>query len=91
MSDYIFLDENCFERDLNVFNPVGQEGEIPEYYEYIELDATIYTPRKTCAMEYGETYKVKECRVWFCSECGSPIYNDIKPYYCLYCGCKVGQ
>lgn len=26
---------------------------------------------------------------WFCSECGSPIYNDMSPSYCLYCGARV--
>lgn len=23
---------------------------------------------------------------FFCSECGSPIYNDMSPSYCPYCG-----
>lgn len=27
--------------------------------------------------------------VWLCSECGSPIYNDMTPTYCPYCGAKV--
>lgn len=26
---------------------------------------------------------------WFCSGCGSPIYNDMKPMYCPYCGAEV--
>lgn len=26
---------------------------------------------------------------WFCSGCGSPIYNDMKPTYCPYCGAEV--
>lgn len=26
---------------------------------------------------------------FFCSECGSPIYNDVNPSYCLYCGARV--
>ena len=26
---------------------------------------------------------------FFCSECGSPIYNDSNPSYCLYCGARV--
>lgn len=26
---------------------------------------------------------------FFCSECGSPIYNDMTPSYCPYCGCRV--
>lgn len=26
---------------------------------------------------------------FFCSECGSPIYNDMSPSYCPYCGARV--
>lgn len=26
---------------------------------------------------------------FFCSECGAPIYNDMTPSYCPYCGCRV--
>ena len=26
---------------------------------------------------------------FFCSECGSPIYNDVNPSYCPYCGARV--
>lgn len=26
---------------------------------------------------------------YFCANCGSPIYNDMKPTYCIYCGAKV--
>ncbi|WP_298578737.1 hypothetical protein [uncultured Olegusella sp.] len=26
---------------------------------------------------------------WLCSECGSPIYNDMMPTYCPYCGARV--
>lgn len=26
---------------------------------------------------------------FFCSECGSPIYNDMTPSYCPYCGRRV--
>ena len=28
-------------------------------------------------------------KTFFCSECGSPIYNDVNPSYCLYCGHRV--
>lgn len=27
--------------------------------------------------------------VWLCSECGSPTYNDMEPFYCQYCGKAV--
>lgn len=26
---------------------------------------------------------------FFCSECGAPVYNDMSPSYCPYCGCRV--
>lgn len=26
---------------------------------------------------------------FFCSECGSPVYNDMTPSYCPYCGARV--
>lgn len=46
----------------------------------------------TCAMEYGG-YLPESVKgmlgVYFCSECGSPIYNDVEPAYCPYCGARV--
>lgn len=46
----------------------------------------------TCSMEYGGHMpdSVKDALgVYFCSECGSPIYNDMEPTYCPYCGARV--
>ena len=46
----------------------------------------------TCSMEYGGHVpdSVKDALgVYFCSECGSPIYNDMEPTYCPYCGARV--
>lgn len=46
----------------------------------------------TCSMEYGGHVpdSVKDALgVYFCSECGSPIYNDMEPEYCPYCGARV--
>ena len=43
----------------------------------------------TCEMEAAGDVPapVKDSlETFFCSECGSPIYNDINPSYCLYCG-----
>lgn len=45
-----------------------------------------------CEMEYGgdvteDTARVMD--VYFCSECGSPNYNDCMPHYCIYCGKAV--
>ena len=44
-----------------------------------------------CEMEHdGEIVATAlKLSVWFCSECGSPTYNDMKPFYCQYCGAKV--
>lgn len=46
----------------------------------------------TCGMEAagGVPAPVKDSlETFFCSECGSPIYNDVNPSYCLYCGHRV--
>ena len=46
----------------------------------------------TCSMEYGDAVTEDTKRVldvYFCSECGSPTYNDCMPYYCIYCGKAV--
>lgn len=45
----------------------------------------------TCKVENaGEVPLAKESlTTWFCSECGSPIYNDMQPSYCIYCGARV--
>lgn len=51
-----------------------------------------YVKEGTCQMEYGGDVTEATKRVlgvYFCSECGSPIYNDCVPYYCMYCGRKV--
>ena len=42
-----------------------------------------------CVMEYGGNVTeatAKAMGVYFCSECGSPNYNDCMPCYCIYCG-----
>lgn len=47
-------------------------------------------PERTCRMEYaGEVPPSVKYSCYFCSECGSPIYNDMEPSYCPYCGAKV--
>lgn len=46
----------------------------------------------TCEMEAagGVPAPVRDSlETFFCSECGSPIYNDVNPSYCLYCGHRV--
>lgn len=48
-------------------------------------------PERTCTMETDSNYFNAEVVVWFCSECGSPIYNDIEPSFCLYCGAMVAE
>ena len=45
---------------------------------------------RTCRFENaGELPEIVHPTVWFCSECGSPIYNDIEPEHCIYCGARV--
>lgn len=44
---------------------------------------------RTCNMERSSDYFNAEVTTWFCSECGSPIYNDVRPSYCLYCGARL--
>lgn len=42
-----------------------------------------------CVMEYGGDVTEDTARVmgvYFCSECGSPNYNDCMPRHCNYCG-----
>ena len=46
----------------------------------------------TCEMEdVGEVPELakRNLSTWSCSECGSPIYNDMTPTYCTYCGARV--
>lgn len=48
----------------------------------------------TCSMEYGghvPDLAEDALGVYFCSECGSPIYNDMEPTYCPYCGAMVTE
>ena len=54
------------------------------------VEATLGTG--TCQMEYANEvpYAVlNSLGTFFCSECGSPTYNDMTPTYCPYCGAKV--
>ena len=49
-----------------------------------------YEPEeRTCHMERASGYFNTKVITWFCSECGSPIYNDVEPSFCLYCGARV--
>lgn len=56
----------------------------------LETLADLIDPK--CHMEYGGHVpdSVKDALgVYFCSECGSPIYNDMEPTYCPNCGARV--
>lgn len=47
-------------------------------------------PERTCRMNYaGEVPPSVRYSCYFCSECGSPIYNDMEPSYCPNCGARV--
>lgn len=48
-----------------------------------------FVRERTCEMENDGELPARKLPVWFCSECGSPTYNDMMPFYCQYCGAKV--
>lgn len=46
----------------------------------------------TCEMEDAgdvPSFVKDNLSTFFCSECGSPVYNDMNPSYCPYCGARV--
>lgn len=48
--------------------------------------------RQTCEMEDAgdvPSFVKDNLSTFFCSKCGSPVYNDMNPSYCLYCGARV--
>lgn len=48
--------------------------------------------RPTCEMEDAgdvPSFVKDNLSTFFCSKCGSPVYNDMNPSYCLYCGAEV--
>lgn len=66
----------------------------------LKIEATI-TPAQAIDATVGRGMCQMECAgrptertldvmgVYFCSKCGSPIYNDCMPSYCIYCGAEV--
>lgn len=69
-----------------VFNDADHHGD----RETMERLADLIDP--TCEMEAaGDVPALVKgsLETFFCSECGSPIYNDVNPSYCLYCGHRV--
>ena len=68
----------------------GDRFDAAAYADALDRLADLIDP--TCSMEYGGHVpdSVKDALgVYFCSECGSPIYNDMEPEYCPYCGARV--
>lgn len=66
-----------------------EKGEWPEFVDVGHegsSDGRRYLPQRTCQMEQSSGYFRTEVMTWFCSECGSPIYNDVEPSFCPYCG-----
>lgn len=56
----------------------------------IRYGDSFFRRERTCKFENaGDLPDIVHPTVWFCSECGSPIYNDMKPEFCIYCGCHV--
>lgn len=74
---------------LNKTTNIIAINEITSYQDFFNRLADLIDP--TCKIENaGEVPLTKELlTTWFCSECGSPIYNDMQPSYCIYCGARV--
>ena len=73
---------------------IGTTHHLIEEYEnaIAAWNARAELGNSTCEMEYGGDITpntAKVMGVYFCSECGSPTYNDCMPYYCIYCGKAV--
>lgn len=80
---YHFSDAEAIEHDVNTVPGSGD-------FERVEIDGQWYVPERTCRMEYaGEVPPQIQYSCYFCSECGSPIYNDMEPSYCPYCGARL--
>lgn len=72
---------------ISIADPVNTFREPEDVYKLL---ADLIDP--TCEMEdAGDVPEPAKNNLstWSCSECGSPIYNDIHPTYCLYCGARV--
>ena len=96
-------ENNCYEEDLNVVDcgnsayrniawSVEPHGNFEKgnYVHIVERLADLMDP--TCEMDDAGDVpaSVKDnLNTFFCSECGAPIYNDMTPSYCPYCGCRV--
>ena len=65
-------------------------AEDPHPAEWMARLADLIDP--TCEMDDAGDVpaSVKDnLNTFFCSECGAPVYNDMSPSYCLYCGARV--
>lgn len=71
------------------------DKEIPEVVAFVNSASDTvrarFVEQRTCKMEHDGEIIATAMRlaVWFCSECGSPTYNDMMPFYCQYCGARV--
>lgn len=64
----------------------------PNVLTHVDIISEYERIDQVCEMEdAGEVPEsaLKNLTTWFCSECGSPIYNDVKPAYCPHCGARV--
>ncbi len=80
---------DCYETALYEIDTIIGTGNSPLFQDFLNRLADLIDP--TCKVENaGEVPLAKESlTTWFCSECGSPIYNDMQPSYCIYCGARV--
>lgn len=60
------------------------------YMELHEKEAARNEALETKLRIIAKATEVKDnLNTFFCSECGSPVYNDMSPSYCPYCGARV--
>lgn len=77
--------ECLYDRDGNLVGKWnGERGMFADCYVVRE---------RTCHMDEDD-YEIPSniignLTTWFCSECGSPTFNDMTLTYCPYCGARV--
>ena len=83
----------CKERPYDVEHPCYTADSFISFATEAEaVEAWNTRAERTCKIENAGKVPeniIESETVWFCSECGSPIYNDMTPSYCIYCGAKV--
>lgn len=77
--------ESLYDRDGNLVGKwYGERGMLADCFVVRE---------RTCGIEEDRgripDALLNNLTTWFCQECGSPMYNDMPPTFCIYCGAMV--